>query len=50
MLNVSDIEFLLSCLDQISFKGIEASLKLNEVFMKLNEIKFLRLTSNFIKA
>lgn len=39
MLNVNDIDFLIGALDQLNFKGIQASLKLNEVFMKLNAMK-----------
>lgn len=39
MLNVNDIDFLISALDQLNFKGIQASLKLNEVYLKLTEMK-----------
>ena len=42
MLNVNDIDFLISGLDQLNIKGIQASLKLNEVFMKLSKMKELQ--------
>ncbi len=39
MLTENDIDFLISGLDQLNFKGIQSSLKLNEVYLKLVAMK-----------
>jgi hypothetical protein len=39
MLNQEDIEFIVAVLDKGQYSGLKASMKANEVFLKLQEMK-----------
>jgi hypothetical protein len=39
MLNIEDIEFIVAVLDKASYSGLKSTMKANEVFLKLQEMK-----------
>lgn len=39
VLSNRDIDFIIKCIDKAPIQGIQASMKLNEVFLKLQDIK-----------